>query len=87
MLLTCTRIAWLRDALLFWSGRGRKQARACARRCRLVRYRKWLDSGPDHPLHGRSAVNWADPVAALALLPIVIRETNETLEGTECCAS
>jgi divalent metal cation (Fe/Co/Zn/Cd) transporter len=28
---------------------------------------------------------WADPVAALGLLPIVIKEAKEALEGTVCC--
>jgi len=28
---------------------------------------------------------WADPVAALALLPIVVREARDALEGKDCC--
>ena len=28
---------------------------------------------------------WADPVAALALLPIVLKEAKEALEGKDCC--
>jgi len=30
---------------------------------------------------------WADPVAALALLPIVAKEAKQALEGKECCSS
>ena len=30
---------------------------------------------------------WADPVAALGLLPIVIQEAKEALEGKECCGN
>jgi divalent metal cation (Fe/Co/Zn/Cd) transporter len=28
---------------------------------------------------------WADPVAALGLLPIVIKEAKEAFEGKACC--
>jgi divalent metal cation (Fe/Co/Zn/Cd) transporter len=30
-------------------------------------------------------LSWADPVAALALLPIVIKEAKEALKGHACC--
>jgi hypothetical protein len=30
-------------------------------------------------------LSWADPVAALGLLPIVIKEAKEALEGATCC--
>jgi hypothetical protein len=29
--------------------------------------------------------SWADPIAALGLIPILIREAKEALEGKECC--
>jgi len=36
-------------------------------------------------LNGFAHLSWADPVAALALLPIVLKEAKEALEGSSCC--
>jgi len=30
-------------------------------------------------------VGWADPVAALALLPLIVREGREAMKGKPCC--
>ena len=30
-------------------------------------------------------VSWADPIAALALLPLIVREGWEAMKGTPCC--
>lgn len=30
-------------------------------------------------------VSWADPVAALALLPLIVHEARESMEGKPCC--
>jgi Co/Zn/Cd efflux system component len=30
-------------------------------------------------------VSWADPVAALALLPLILREGREAWKGKPCC--
>jgi hypothetical protein len=30
---------------------------------------------------------WADSAAALALVPIVVREAKEALEGKDCCGN
>lgn len=36
-------------------------------------------------LNAVAHVSWADPIAALALRPIVIQEAKEALEGDSCC--
>lgn len=38
-------------------------------------------------LNSFAHIPWADPVAALLLLPIVVKESKEAFEGHSCCAS
>ncbi len=59
--------------------------RADAAQSSICGYMAWIALG-GLLLNAFGHLSWADPVAAVALLPIVIHEAKEALEGRSCCA-
>jgi divalent metal cation (Fe/Co/Zn/Cd) transporter len=90
-------IALLLAAGLFmpWLGRRKRELAAAANSASLradaaqssvCAYMSWIALA-GLMLNALVHIPWADPVAALGLLPIVLRESKEAFEGHSCCAS
>jgi divalent metal cation (Fe/Co/Zn/Cd) transporter len=76
-----------------WLGRRKRQLaaianstslRADARQSSICGYMAWIALA-GLLLNAFAHIWWADPLAALCLLPIVIKEAREAFEGHSCC--
>lgn len=78
-----------------WLGRRKRQLamiansrslRADAAQSSVCAYMSWIALG-GLLLNALGHLSWADPVAAVGLLPILIKEAKEALKGHACCAN
>jgi divalent metal cation (Fe/Co/Zn/Cd) transporter len=89
-------IALLLAAGLFmpWLGRRKRELadaansvslRADAAQSSLCAYMSWIALA-GLMLNSFAHIPWADPVAALALLPVILKEAKDALRGDSCCS-
>lgn len=75
-------LAWQKGKLS--AATGSAALRADAAESAVCGYMAWIALA-GLVVNGTWGIRWADPVAALVLLPLIVREAREAMKGNTCC--